>query len=112
MHAFEKILNKYILYLRVVDIQVDMTTIRPSQNIRIFWKEMYVFNLEYYYHMLTDKQRLVSGIHNIFKTFTRYQKKMLTVDLESTKLQFQPILSSALALHFDTDVSSVIYAYV
>jgi hypothetical protein len=89
-----------------------MTTIQPSKTIRVFWNEMCVFNFEYYYHMLTENQRLVPGLHNVFKTLTARQKKMLTEDLEATTLQFKPMLSSALAKYFDVNVASVIYVYM
>jgi hypothetical protein len=89
-----------------------MIAIRPNQNIRIFWRNICVFNLEYYYHMLSEYQRGLYGTRDIFKTLTHYQKKMITEDFNSTVLQFQPMVSSALARCFDTDVASIIYAYM
>jgi DNA replicative helicase MCM subunit Mcm2 (Cdc46/Mcm family) len=89
-----------------------MTTIQPKQTIHSFWNKMMVFNPEYYYHILTESQRLVPGIHNVFKTLTARQKKMLTEDLEKTKLHFEPMLSRELAKHFDVNVASVIFAYM
>jgi hypothetical protein len=88
-----------------------MTTIQRNKNIVVFWNEMSVFNPEYYYYMLTEKQKRLVEFDVIRKTLTYYEKRMIAYDMLHKRNLIYNTAFPVLTQYVIPPIASIIYDY-